>query len=104
LSCHDGVTAPDVYSSSHSTTWIGQLGSSQLGSGPLSSHPIGNQYPLANSKYHGIAGVQADGRVKLPGGRVQCTSCHDPHNTERHPSMLVKSNNRSALCLSCHRL
>jgi predicted CXXCH cytochrome family protein len=104
LSCHDGVTATDVYSSSHATQWIGQLGSSQLGAGPLSSHPIGNQYPLADAKYHGVASVQADGRIKLPRGRLQCISCHDPHNTERHPAMLVKSNNRSALCLACHRL
>ncbi len=104
LSCHDGVTAPDVYTSSHSLMWTGQLGSQQVGSRPLTSHPIGAKYPLVDSKYRTAAEVEADGRVRLPSGRVQCISCHDPHNTERHPSMLVRSNQRSSLCLACHRL
>jgi predicted CXXCH cytochrome family protein len=104
LSCHDGVTAKDVYTSSHATTLAEQLGSYQIGSRALSSHPIGFKYPIAEQKYHSIAVVEADGRIRLPGDRVQCTSCHDPHNTERHPKMLVKSNRRSGLCLSCHRI
>lgn len=104
LSCHDGVTAPDVYTSSHSLMWTGQLGSQQYGSRPLTSHPIGAKYPVVDAKYHSPAEVESDGRMRLPGGRVQCTSCHDPHNTERHPAMLVRSNQRSSLCLACHRL
>jgi predicted CXXCH cytochrome family protein len=48
--------------------------------------------------------VTADGRIKLPDGRIQCTTCHDPHNTQRHAGMLVISNDRSRLCLACHRL
>jgi predicted CXXCH cytochrome family protein len=40
----------------------------------------------------------------LPGGRIQCVTCHDPHNSGRHEGMLVKSNRRSRLCLSCHRI
>ena len=103
LSCHDGVTARDVYTGTHATALASQLGAQFIDVRPLASHPIGRRYPLADSTYRGTAEVQADGRIKLPAGRVQCTSCHDPHNTERHPWMLVKSNDRSALCLSCHR-
>jgi len=104
MSCHDGVTAKDVYTSTHSMVLSEELGGYPAPSRALSSHPIGNEYPLADTKYHSISMVQSDGRIKLPAGRVQCTSCHDPHNTERHPKMLVKSNNHSSLCLSCHRI
>lgn len=104
LSCHDGVIAQDVFTSSHATSLAQQLGSSQLGSQSLSGHPIGVKLPLASRTYRSIAEIKADGRIHLPGGRVQCISCHDPHNTGRHPAMLVMSNNGSRLCLSCHRL
>uniref|UniRef100_A0A831TF00 CN hydrolase domain-containing protein n=1 Tax=Thermorudis peleae TaxID=1382356 RepID=A0A831TF00_9BACT len=39
-------------------------------------------------------------------GRLQCTSCHEPHEEWRDPAVgkfLVKPNPASALCLSCHR-
>ena len=52
------------------------------------------------------AGVALDqtatGTVTLPGGRVECISCHDPHNAAGEANMLVTSNARSALCLTCH--
>ena len=32
---------------------------------------------------------------------VQCTSCHDPHRSDT-PTFLRKSNDGSALCLTCH--
>lgn len=103
LSCHDGLIAPDVFTSSHSTRLASQLGASQLGYGGLRGHPVGVLYPVSDPNFRAAAGVTADGKIKLPDGRIQCTSCHDPHNTDRHPRLLVKSNRRSALCLSCHR-
>lgn len=104
LSCHDGVIASDVYSGGHAASLAHQLGSSQFGARTLSSHPIGVKYPLAEPKYRAISLVKSDGRIVLPEGRVQCISCHDPHNTARNRGMLVKSNAGSRLCLSCHRL
>jgi len=104
LSCHDGVVASDVFTSSHSTRLASQVGASHLGYGGLGGHPVGIKYPVGDPKYHLPAAVTADGRIKLPDGRVQCTSCHDPHNHGRHAGMLVKSDERSRLCLSCHRL
>ena len=38
----------------------------------------------------------------LPDGRVECISCHDHHEEEGLPHLLVISNKRSALCLTCH--
>lgn len=42
-----------------------------------------------------------DERVVLIGGRVTCVSCHNPYTDER--TRLVKSNEGSRLCLTCHR-
>lgn len=104
LSCHDGVTASDVFTSAHATQFSNQLGSSNLGSQTLSGHPIGVKFPTADPTYRPINAVTADGRIMLPDERVQCISCHDPHNTGRHKGMLVRSNSGSRLCLACHRL
>lgn len=104
LSCHDGVIASDVFSFAHATTAPGRLGTSWVGTGTLQSHPVGVAYPLANPKYVPVSGVTGDGRIPLPEGRVQCISCHDPHNTHRHRGMLVSTNDGSRLCLSCHRI
>jgi predicted CXXCH cytochrome family protein len=104
LSCHDGRIAPDVYSRAHATSLSQQLGASRLSSDRLASHPVGVKYPDGDAKYRPAAAVTAGGQVKLPAGRVQCTSCHDPHNTGGHEKFLISSNQRSRLCLTCHRL
>lgn len=105
LSCHDGVVAPDVYAGPHAMTWSDRaVGGVRAGASRLTSHPIGTLYPVARPDYNSPAAVSRDGRIRLPEGRVQCTTCHDPHNTERHHGMLVISNERSRLCLACHRL
>ncbi len=103
LSCHDGVVASDVFTSSHATRLASQVGASQLGFGGLQGHPVGIDYPVGSPTYHPPAAAQQQG-VLLPDRRVQCSSCHDPHNVKRLPGMLVTSNERSRLCLSCHRL
>lgn len=105
LSCHDGVAAPGVLVGAHALTWSE---TDTAGPGPgrasLVSHPVGVRYPSGNPKYHSRSAVESSGRIHLPGGRIQCVSCHDPHNSERHRAMLVESNERSRLCLACHRI
>jgi len=106
LGCHDGVTAPDVYSSPHAITVAEQLAGGRLGARGLRSHPVGGEYPPAGDEaqaYEPRAAVEAAGLL-LPEGRIQCTTCHDAHNTNRHGEMLRISNRRSRLCLTCHRL
>lgn len=104
LSCHDGVVARDVYSYAHAVRGPAKVGGSWIGTGSLTSHPVGVEYPVIESTYNPAAAVTAGGRIKLPGGRVQCISCHDPHNSHRIGGMLVDRNDGSRLCLSCHRL
>ena len=103
LSCHDGVTAPDVYSSAHALTALAELGDARLTKTGLRSHPVGIKYPAAAERYEPAAAVTAAGLL-LEDGRIQCTTCHDAHNTHRHRHMLRISNDGSQMCLTCHRL
>lgn len=103
LGCHDGVTASDVYTSSHAVKGSGPLGASRLPSRGLRSHPVGVLYPASRSDYHSAQSVESAG-LPLPEGRIQCTTCHDAHNTFGHPGMLRISDDRSRLCLTCHNL
>lgn len=105
LSCHDGVVAHDVFAGAHGASWS-DLSTSGIpvGGTRLTSHPVGVEYPANDPKYRSATEVTTVAKLKLPDGRMQCTTCHDPHNTERHPSMLQMSNERSRLCLSCHRI
>lgn len=102
LSCHNGTVAPDVFTGVHSMTWSDRSGVRPQRA-RLVSHPVGTRYPDGAPKYASTGAVTAAG-LPLPDGRIQCTTCHDPHNTQRHPGMLVTSNERSRLCLACHRL
>jgi predicted CXXCH cytochrome family protein len=103
LGCHDGIAAQDVYSFAHAVTVGDQLANSRLGTRGLRSHPVGVRYPSATQGYYSQAAVESAG-LMLPDGRIQCTTCHDAHNTAGYPSMLRISNERSHLCLTCHRL
>ncbi len=104
LSCHDGIIAPDVFDGAHALGWGELAARSFVPVNRLTSHPIGVRYPVNDPRFEPPERVTGDGKIRLPDGRVQCTSCHDPHNTGRHEGMLRKSNRRSRLCLSCHRI
>jgi predicted CXXCH cytochrome family protein len=64
-------------------------------------HPVGVAFPLFDRGYRPENVVKSRG-VSLPGGTVQCSSCHDPHNQSGAAAMLVIPNVGSALCLACH--
>ncbi len=105
LSCHDGTVAADVYAGAHGASWSDfSAGGVSRGRTRIVNHPVGVEYPRLDPHYRSAAEVTATGRIPLPDGRIQCTTCHDPHNTGRHAGLLVISNDRSRLCLSCHRL
>jgi len=104
LRCHDGTIArdavggamrerfangqhPGIFSSAHGTT----------------DHPVGVDYPQIDKGFHPQATVVAHGTVALPNSKVECVSCHDPHNSAGVKHLLVTSNTRSALCLTCHK-
>ncbi len=102
LGCHDGITAPDVYSTPHAISVAAELGDMRLGTPGLRSHPLGVRYPAPGGAFNPASAVEAAGLL-LPDGTIQCTTCHDAHNTARIPRMLRISNDRSQMCLTCHR-
>ena len=67
-------------------------------------HPVNFTY---NTTLQGNDGELADPTTSpvadlLVGGKVQCSSCHDPHKTTYTP-FLVADNGDSALCRTCHQ-
>ena len=125
LSCHDGTVAVDSYrgslgmSAPTGTTFIS--GANNLGTNLSVHHPSSFVYDAALATANGSlwnptskvvtvgAGAQQKtgpvSTVMLSGGQVQCSSCHDVHNTYTNPSapkLLKMSMARSAMCFACH--
>ena len=101
LSCHDGSTANDTIGG---VQWTETRAQKIVGKGhDLSQdHPVGVDYPGNRKGYRPKEQVESDGAILLPAGKVGCTSCHDAHSPLNDRYMLVKPNDRSRLCLSCH--
>jgi len=117
LSCHDGTVAVDSYGGVVGATMI--AGNANIGFDLTDDHPISMTYdpalvaidvelydPTATAANLPITPGNIDvAMLKGVGNdRVECCSCHDVHNTEcpACPSLLVKDNANSALCLTCH--
>lgn len=101
LGCHDGTIATSTIGSSHAMLAGVREGFKMPDGFVWRDHPIGIRYPDNRREYRPQAFVQAKG-IRMPEGRIECVSCHDPHNESGHPAMLAASNRRSALCLTCH--
>ena len=102
LGCHDGTVATSTIGSSHAILAGVREGFVLRETEGRMDHPIGMLYPVNRRRFRSKASVLATGGVRLPEGRLECVTCHDPHNAAGVASMLVMSNRRSALCLSCH--
>jgi len=109
LSCHDGTTALGNVNSRSTPISFGSgvtnmpIGTSNLSTDLSDDHPISFQY---NASLAVIDGQLKDPStilepVTLENGKVQCTSCHDPHS-EVFENFLVVTNRFSDLCLRCH--
>ncbi len=106
LSCHDGATAIDSFGNNEgffNDIKIAVGLPSNLGTDLRDDHPIGIQYPPPDltgyndkSAFAGVKVVTIDGV-----DRVECTSCHDPHDNSLG-MFLRQTLDGSALCLECH--
>ncbi|NOX18900.1 MAG: hypothetical protein GXO87_11535 [Chlorobi bacterium] len=109
LSCHDGTIAlgsvlsktTDIGFNSGVTTM--PAGESNLSTDLSDDHPISFIY---NSTLAFNDGQLNDPSalpqyITLENGKLQCTSCHDPHKND-FGNFLVEDNQFSALCLACH--
>jgi len=112
LSCHDGTVALDSFGGSTGTRFIG--GGANFGTDLSNDHPVSFTYDNAlatvdgglhppTTAASGLGGtIAADMLFGAASDQVECASCHDVHNAANLPSLLLKSNAGSALCLTCH--
>jgi len=123
LSCHDGSVAIGAYgyapSSTIGTTNVKASGRILIGGGTgnlQNHHPIGfdygevaaldNEIKDPTSELLGGSGGNPNALTindLLWGGKVECSSCHDVHNTKNTGMKFVwVEDTGSQLCLSCH--
>ena len=90
---------------------ITMTGDHNLGTDLSNDHPISLGYDTALATADGglhdpaTASSGLGGTINddlLLGGKVECASCHDVHNSSNLPKLLVKSNAGSRLCFTCH--
>ncbi|MFQ5552175.1 MAG: cytochrome c3 family protein [Thermoplasmata archaeon] len=101
LECHDGSLAPNVLNfpsgpSGNGTPWT----FCRLDS-PGFNHPIGIDY-LSRQAQSGGRLKPIGFALRLENGKIGCVTCHD--SASSLPAKLAMSNDRSALCLTCHNL
>jgi len=112
LSCHDGTIGLDVIVNAPNALQDSVPGSSSANTMPAgdtnletdlrNDHPISIVYDLAaDSAFNSVAAIELDGLKLFAGNKVQCASCHNPHNDTYEP-LLRMDNDGSALCTSCH--
>ncbi len=97
--CHSGTLPPG---------YIYSIALSAMAGPDLSNdHPISMPYPTANINF--VTPPDPDkgwGDVKLFNGRVECPSCHNPHEPGTPGAgttpFLRMSNSGSNMCLRCH--
>lgn len=120
LSCHDGTVAVNSFGGTTGTTMISAA--NNLGTNLKASHPIGFTYdtalatadgslfdPAAKAVTIGSGTQTRTGTISsmlLYGGKMECDSCHDVHNTFTVGAAgtgLVKVDpSGSKICLACH--
>lgn len=107
LSCHDGTVAIDSFGGATGTNFI--TGGALVGGGGTleGDHPISFTW-VADSGLvdpitapSGITGGTTVDADMLFASKVECASCHNVHDNT-NGMFLLKPNNASALCLTCH--
>lgn len=109
LSCHDGTVAVGLTVAQGSIATTGAMAAVDVLTTNLqSSHPV-SMTPVDDgslvSSLFATPATTRDSAVKLVSGKVECTTCHDPHMPNVDPAVpmfLVRSNASGALCLACH--
>lgn len=132
LSCHDGVSAINSIvnqagaggvvsggtnvafgTTPAGTAYTMPAGATNLGTDLSNDHPVSITYTAGKASLKPTTTAFGTKTIAdiLRNGKVECSSCHDPHvaagdttgqGTTAGPLFLRVSNQGSALCLSCH--
>ncbi len=118
LSCHDGTIALDSFGIKSGMTFVSNA--NKLGTDLNVHHPSSFTYDTALAARNGSlfdpgaksvtigAGVQTRtgtiASVMLYGGQIECSTCHDVHNTytATTTALMKITQARSAICFACH--
>ncbi len=120
LSCHDGTVAVNSFGGVAGTTMISA--ENKLGTNLKGSHPVGFTYDKALATADGSlhdpttktvtigSGTQTRtgtlNAMLLYGGKMECDSCHDVHNTftvgAKGTGLVKVDPSGSKICLACH--
>jgi predicted CXXCH cytochrome family protein len=105
LTCHDGSTPEATQHLSPGSTADRLQRPFDLGRRTPIDHPFGVLYQEARSisPTLKLRPVPLSGSIKLYDGKVECASCHSPHDCSQKP-FLRMSNEKSALCMTCHEM
>lgn len=112
LSCHDGTVAVDSFGGAIGTEFLGDS-DLNFGTDLSNDHPISFPYVVGEGEELNPVnttvtfGDGSGGTISnmLFDGQVECSSCHDVHNTKsglNSDYLLLIDNTDSALCLTCH--
>ncbi len=117
LSCHDGTVALNDFIGAQApvsgTIGVEYPGTTALvGTNLSNDHPISFTYDATLATTDGglynpvtkLSGLTPAGHIDddmLYGHKMQCASCHNPHNNT-FTNFQRMSNNSSELCLTCH--
>ena len=109
LSCHDGTIAAGKLLNKTVTMTAAMTGTTLVGGLTGGVYELADDHPVSFTFDATLAAAKGEltlplstSKVKLRnGGKVQCTSCHDPHTTA-FPKFLVENNVTSTLCKVCH--
>jgi len=114
LGCHDGVTALgslyNIGGAAGVVTMTGTIGSlnpgANLGTNLTDDHPVLYDMDTVKDTESLIPGAADAVKVYNGTNRVECTSCHNPHDPGTKAAQtwpfLVKANTDAAICKSCH--
>lgn len=107
LSCHDGTVGLGSFGGVTHATVIDAA--HLVGTNLLGEHPISIVYDVSDLELHPVTNPLGGGSQTiasvLENGKVQCSSCHDVHNSALEAfgdALLRNVMTGSALCLDCH--
>jgi predicted CXXCH cytochrome family protein len=112
LSCHDGTIALGDTVNDGSISFVqgnGYTLSATSASNIAGDQTFANDHPfgfIPRTNSEVVPPPPMDAVHYDKSGKLQCTSCHDPHREDADSTtrkFLVKNNSTSKLCLSCHQ-
>ena len=108
LSCHDDTIALDAFvgagaPASGTISVAYPATTAALGTDLRYTHPVSFNYAAHQATDGELFATNASITALLSStGTVECSSCHDVHNTANIAPLQRMSNVNSALCLTCH--